>query len=291
MPYNEEGTTEAIRNLLATVQRLRAPDGGCPWDLKQTHQSLRPFLIEEAYETLEVLDQVKSPADLLKPNIRKAFVEEWGDVLLQILLHAEIASESHPSITLEQIAQELNTKLIRRHPHVFPPATGAVIAETPEQVIKNWEQIKKSEKAGEPTEGVISSVHRGLPPLPRTMKIIQKVTKVGFQWPDLAGPTAKLFEEVNELKEALEQSDRGPQEYLEKIESELGDVLFSVCNIAYFLKLDPENALRSTLRKFESRFQFVEAELKKHGKTPAESNLAEMDQYWAEAKRVENGST
>ena len=298
MPYNEEGLTLAIQKVLETVQKLRSPDG-CPWDKEQTHLSLRPFLIEEAYETAEVLDQIKSAADLLKPNIRQAFIEEWGDVLLQILLHAEIASETHPSITFEQIAQTLNEKLIRRHPHVF----GNVKADTSDEVIKNWDQIKKEEKSGLPADGtkngatsadssksVFDGIPKGLPALPRTMKVIQKVTKVGFQWPSISGPTEKLIEEVNELKSALEHSDLAPEEYLEKVQSEIGDVLFSACNIAYFMKLDPESALRDTLRKFESRFRYVETQLLQEGKKPESSSLEEMDRLWDEAKRLEAGS-
>jgi tetrapyrrole methylase family protein/MazG family protein len=292
MPYNEEASLNSIRALLKTVHRLRAP-GGCPWDQEQTHQSLRQYLIEETYETIEVLDQVKSPDDLKsKPLLRQAFLEEWGDVFLQILLNAEVASETSPEITIEQIAQTLNEKLIRRHPHVFGPADGQMAKVTGSaEVVKNWDEIKKAEKGEQASvlASVLDGVSKGLPPLPRTMKVIQKVTKVGFQWPDLAGPTEKLQEEVQELKEALTHSDLEPEEFLAKVESEIGDVLFSTCNIAYFLKLDPETALRSTLRKFETRFRYVETRLQETGKTPKESNLAEMDLLWAEAKKIERG--
>ena len=284
MPYNEEATLKAFADLLKTVHRLRAP-GGCPWDREQTHQSLRPFLLEETHETLEVLDQIQSPADLKAPELQKAFIEEWGDVLLQILLHAEIASESASSISMKSISEALNEKMIRRHPHVF----GEARADSSDQVLKNWEQIKKTEKAAEnsPAPGILASVPKGLPALPRTMKIIQKVTKVGFQWPDLNGPTEKLVEEVNELKEALNHSGTSADDALKKIESELGDVLFSVCNIAWFLKLDPEAALRSTLRKFESRFQYVENRVREIGRNLEQSSLEEMDGFWNEAKKIE----
>ena len=284
MPYNEEATLKAFADLLKTVHRLRAP-GGCPWDREQTHQSLRPFLLEETHETLEVLDQIQSPADLKAPELQKAFIEEWGDVLLQILLHAEIASESASSISMKSISEALNEKMIRRHPHVF----GEARADSSDQVLKNWEQIKKTEKAAEnsPAPGILASVPKGLPALPRTMKIIQKVTKVGFQWPDLNGPTEKLVEEVNELKEALNHSGTSADDALKKIESELGDVLFSVCNIAWFLKLDPEAALRSTLRKFESRFQYVENRVRESGRNLEQSSLEEMDGFWNEAKKIE----
>lgn len=287
MPYNEERSLLAFKSVLKTVHRLRAP-GGCPWDREQTHQSLRPFLVEEAYETLEVLDQIQSPADLKKPTVRQNFIEEWGDVLLQILLHAEIASENDPELTIEKIAQELNDKLIRRHPHVF----GEVAVTGSDHVVKNWEQIKKAEKSAKgetppSAPSVMDSVHRGLPPLPRTMKLIQKVTKVGFQWPDLKGPTEKLQEEVDELKEELAHANLKDPTALKKIESELGDILFGVCNIAHFLKLDPEAALRGTLQRFDSRFRHVEAGLASLGKKPETSTLEEMDRFWNEAKKKE----
>lgn len=280
MPYNPESTLKAFESLLHTVYRLRAPQG-CPWDREQTHQSLRPYLIEEAYETLEVLDQIRSPADLQNPKTRNAFLEEWGDVLLQILLHAEIASESDARLTAQQIAETLNEKLIRRHPHVF----GEVTVAGSQEVVKNWDAIKKAEKAGSSTPNspasVMDSIPKGMPPLPRTQKLIQKVTKVGFQWPDVTGPTEKLQEEVDELKVAISTDDRT------KIESELGDVLFSVCNIAHFFKIDPEAALRGTLRRFENRFRYVEQGLAKAGKTPETSTLDEMDALWNQAKKQE----
>ncbi len=282
MPYNEEQTTQAIKALLKTVAKLRAPDG-CPWDREQTHASLRQYLVEETYETIEIMDQLHAPTDFNKNNLKKAFIEEWGDVLLQILLNAEIANETQPDISFETIAAQLNEKMIRRHPHVF----GETKVSGTDDVLKNWDAIKKEEKKSSTEAGILDSISKGLPPLPRTMKLIQKVTKVGFQWPDLKGPTEKLEEEVKELKVALSASDLEPEEYLEKIEGELGDVLFSVCNIAYFLKLDPEAALRSTLRKFESRFRYVEDRLREKGKKPEQSNLEEMDQLWDEAKKIE----
>jgi tetrapyrrole methylase family protein/MazG family protein len=283
MPYNEEHALHSIKELLQTVYRLRAP-GGCPWDREQTHTTLRKFLIEETYETIEVLDQVTSPASFNDIRLKKAFIEEWGDVLLQILLNAEVASETHPDITFEAIAKSLNEKMIRRHPHVF----GETKVEGTDDVLKNWEQIKKLEK-GSPDvpPSVFDGIGNGMPPIARTLKVIQKVTKVGFQWPDLKGPMEKLEEEVAELKAALTHSDLEPQEYLAKIEDEIGDILFSVCNVTSFLKLDPEAALRKTLRKFEGRFRFVEAGLAEAGKKPETSTLEEMDHYWNEAKKVE----
>ena len=284
MPYNEEHALSAIKELLQTVYRLRAP-GGCPWDREQTHATLRKFLIEETYETIEVLDQIESPKSLDNGKLKKAFIEEWGDVLLQILLNAEVASETHPDVTFESIAKSLNEKMIRRHPHVFGETTVSGTAD----VLKNWDEIKKSEKGDAPKHtSVFDGISNGMPPIARTLKVIQKVTKVGFQWPDLAGPMDKLEEEVAELKAALAITDLSPEERLKKIESEIGDILFSVCNVTSFLKLDPEAALRTTLRKFENRFRFVEDKLRENGRTPENSTLKDMDRYWDEAKKKEH---
>ncbi|MBU6153144.1 MAG: nucleoside triphosphate pyrophosphohydrolase [Bdellovibrionales bacterium] len=268
---------------MKTVARLRGP-GGCPWDREQTHQSLRKFLIEEAYEVLDVLDQIPDEKELTSPTISSSFKEEWGDLLLQILLHAEIATETNPELSIEAIARTLNEKLIRRHPHVF----GEVAVSGSAEVLKNWDQIKKQEK-GE-TNGLTSvfdSIPRSLPPLLRTDKVISKVTKVGFQWPDLNGPIGKLEEEVRELRRELEDQAPLNDSRRAKIEAELGDVLFCVCNIAHLTKIDPESALRQTLRKFESRFRHVETRLHESGTSPEKVSLAEMDRYWDEAKAIE----
>jgi tetrapyrrole methylase family protein/MazG family protein len=283
MPYNHEAAVLAFSEVMKTVARLRGP-GGCPWDREQTHQSLRKFLIEEAYEVLEVLDQIPDSKALDSQAISYSFKEEWGDVLLQILLHAEIATETHPELSVEGIAKTLNEKLIRRHPHVF----GEVSVSGSEEVLKNWDQIKKQEKAE--TKGqtsVFDSIPRSLPPLLRTEKVISKVTKVGFQWPDLNGPLEKLEEEVRELRREIEDQSPMDNARRAKIESELGDVLFCVCNLAHLSKIDPESALRQTLRKFESRFRHVETRLHEKGTSPEKVSLAEMDQYWDEAKAIE----
>jgi tetrapyrrole methylase family protein/MazG family protein len=283
MPHNKEATLHAFSQVLETVARLRGP-GGCPWDREQTHQSLRKHLIEEAYEVLEVLDRVNQPEALNQPDLKAAFIEEWGDVLLQILLHAEIAHETQPDIGFDAIARTLNEKLIRRHPHVF----GDVAVSGTTEVLKNWDQIKKKEKGGiNPEASLFDSIPKGMPPVLRTEKVISKVTKVGFQWPDLNGPLEKLEEEVAELKAAISESPEIHTEAQAKIESEVGDVLFSVCNVAFLLKVDPEAALRNTLSKFESRFRHVENQLRAKGSTPEQSNLEEMDQYWEEAKQRE----
>ncbi len=284
MPYNEEATLRAFSEVLRTVARLRGP-GGCPWDREQTHHSLRKFLIEETYEVTDVLDRIDDPARLNEPNLHFAFREEWGDLLLQILLHAEIATETNPELGFEAIAKTLNEKLIRRHPHVF----GETTVSGTDEVLRNWDELKKKEKK-DPTDGsLFDSIPKSMPPLPRTEKIIAKVTKAGFQWPDLKGPLAKLEEEVSELRSALENADLSDRETRAKVESEIGDVLFSVANVAFLSKINPDEALRSTLNKFESRFRHVENRLRESGKTPESSNLEEMDRHWDEAKRLERG--
>ena len=283
MPYNHEAAVLAFSEVLKTVARLRGP-GGCPWDREQTPQSLRKFLIEEAYEVLDVLDQIPNPKALDSPALSYSFKEEWGDVLLQILLHAEIATETHPGLSVEAIAKTLNEKLIRRHPHVF----GEVEVNSSAEVLKNWDQIKKQEK-GETSvfSSVFDSIPRSLPPLLRADKVISKVTKVGFQWPDLNGPLEKLEEEVCELRRELEDQSPMSETRRAKIEAELGDVLFCVCNLAHLTKIDPESALRHTLLKFESRFRHVEKRLHEKGTSPEKVDLAEMDRYWDEAKALE----
>lgn len=283
MHHNEEAILRSFSEVLRTVARLRGP-GGCPWDREQTHQSLRPFLIEEAYEVLDVLDRVEKPENLNDDDLRGHFEEEWGDLLLQVLLHAEIAHETRAEVDLGSIARTLNEKLVRRHPHVF----GEVKVSGSTEVLKNWDEIKKSEKGAAPkAESILDSIPKSLPPLLRTEKVISKVTKVGFQWPDLQGPLDKLEEEIRELKSALKGADPADITAREQIESEIGDVLFCAANISYLLKMDPEAALRGTLRKFESRFRHVENRLREKGSSPEQSTLEEMDRYWDEAKALE----
>jgi tetrapyrrole methylase family protein/MazG family protein len=285
-PHNEEAILKSFSEVLRTVARLRGP-GGCPWDREQTHQSLRRFLIEEAYEVLEVLDQVERPESLNGSHLRSAFEEEWGDLLLQILLHAEIAHETRPDVDFGSIARTLNEKLVRRHPHVF----GEVKVSGSTEVLKNWDQIKKAEKGTIPApESILDSIPKSLPPLLRTEKVISKVTKVGFQWPDLEGPLAKLEEEIRELRSALQHSNPQDENTRKQIEGEIGDVLFCAANISFLLKMDPEAALRGTLRKFESRFRHVENRLREQGRAPEQSTLEEMDRYWDEAKDLERKS-
>jgi MazG family protein len=280
-PFLDPKSLDAIDRVVETVHRLRAP-GGCPWDQKQTHHSLRPYLIEEAYEALEALDRVDSPDRLADPTVRDPVREEFGDVLMQILLHSEMANEKG-AFSFADVARTLDEKLIRRHPHVF----GTVEVSGAEEVVKNWDEIKKKEKAAagaggeEKPKSALDGIPKGLPALMRAEKTIEKVTKVGFQWPDVEGPLAKLEEEIRELSAAIRAGKQ------KEIEEEIGDLLFSVCNVAYLTKTRPEDSLRAFLTKFERRFRFVEDSIRSEGKKLEDSTLAEMDRYWDLAKKQE----
>ena len=286
-----QGLAEAVQNVVQTVHRLRAP-GGCPWDMKQTHQTLRPYVIEEAYEVLDILDRIDSSERLKRePELAASFQEELGDLLMQVLIHSELASETG-TLDFASVARALNAKLIHRHPHVFGENAPELKDLDAEGVLQNWEKIKAAEKAKKNTEAsVLDGLPRSLPSLQRTSRLIDKVTRVGFQWPDLGGPLAKLKEELAEFEaevKALSSETLTPDQQADQkknAQSELGDLLFSVCNVAFLLKLDPEDALRGTLSRFESRFRHVERRLREKGKTPQESTLEEMDLYWEEAKK------
>jgi tetrapyrrole methylase family protein/MazG family protein len=285
-----QGLAEAVRSVVQTVHRLRSP-GGCPWDMKQTHQSLRPYVIEEAYEVLDVLDRIDSPERLKQDsNLAASLREELGDLLMQVLIHSELASETG-TLDFASVAQALNAKLIHRHPHVFGENAPELQGLDADGVLRNWEKIKAEEKAKKSAEAsVLDGLPKGLPSLQRTTRLIDKVTRVGFQWPDLNGPLEKLREELGEFEtevRELRQAD-GP-EPRKKAQQELGDLLFSLCNVAFLLKLDPEEALRGTLSRFEGRFRHVETRLREQGKRPEDSTLEEMDRYWDEAKRNSRG--
>jgi tetrapyrrole methylase family protein/MazG family protein len=282
---------QSLAAVIETVRRLRAP-GGCPWDREQTHQSLRQYLIEEAYEVLDVLDQVSKPEDLKDEKTQGALREELGDLLMQVLLHSEMASETGV-FDIYTVAAALDEKLIRRHPHVF----GDVKVDSTDTVLVNWERIKAQEKAAKAgNASVLDGVPKGLPALQRAARVLEKVTKVGFQWNDMNGPLDKVEEELAEMKHevlALEEflrvngkkADASVQR--KKLEGEIGDLFFTLCNVAYLMKVSPEDALRSTLQRFEGRFKFVETKLREKGKTPEQSNLEEMDRHWDEAKKLE----
>lgn len=264
---------------------LRAQNG-CPWDRKQTHESLKPYLLEEAYEVLETIDQ--GDAQKLR--------EELGDLLLQVLFHSQIAAESG-SFTVEDVIETLATKLIRRHPHVFRTGDQAGQASNSEQVLAQWEDIKRAEReAAGNTQSALDGVPKILPALLRAYQIQARAARVGFDWPQsetgLEQVLTKVTEEIGELREAstlnqarMKSESNNRPDTCEEIENELGDLLFSLVNLARFLKANPEDALRRATNRFIDRFHLVEAQALGKGRLLTEMTLAEMDELWDEAKR------
>ncbi|MDE2890223.1 MAG: nucleoside triphosphate pyrophosphohydrolase [Gemmatimonadota bacterium] len=255
-----------LDRLVKLMARLRGPDG-CPWDREQTHQSLKPYLIEETYEALDAIDS--GDDDGLR--------DELGDVLLQIVFHAQLAREEG-RFTLEEVAASTSEKLIRRHPHVF----GDASANTPGQVVENWEAIKSREKR-EKGQGpsILAGIPRQLPALLRARRVQERAARSGFDWKHAEEVVDKVREEVGEFLEARRDADE------EGIEEELGDVLFSLVNLARFLRVCPEEALRKTVGKFESRFGYIEQELERQGKCPQGASLEEMDRLWEASKKIQ----
>lgn len=260
---------EHYKRLVDIMARLRAPDG-CPWDREQTHETLKPYLIEEAYEVLDAVDEGED----------EDLAEELGDVLLQVVFHAQIASEAG-RFDVEDVARAIADKLERRHPHVF----GDVEADTPERVVTNWEAIKREEKAGGEgeTPGLLDGVPRGLPALLRAEQLQIKAARVGFDWEAVAEVTAKAREEVEEFAQTVEGG-----ESQDRVREELGDLLFSIVNVARFVGVSPEDALDRTNRKFLDRFRHIERRLAESGSSPEAATLEEMDALWDEAKSAES---
>ncbi len=247
-----------IERLRAILHRLRAP-GGCPWDAEQTHESLVPNLIEEAYETVDAIRR----DDI--PHLR----EELGDLLLQVVFHSELASE-RGDFDMDEVARGISEKLIRRHPHVF----GASGADDTESVLRQWDEIKRAEKGTE-DEAFLHGIGQGLPALLRAAKLQKKASKVGFDWPDEGGVTDKIREELDEVAAA---------DSPEAAAEEIGDLLFSVVNLARFRKLDPEVLLAAANRKFEERFGVMEQALKERGIELGDATLDQMEAAWQAAK-------
>lgn len=260
--FEEAGT--AVKRLCEVMARLRAP-GGCPWDAEQTLDSLKPYLIEEAYEVLEALELGR--ADKHR--------EELGDLLLQVVFQAEVRAEDG-TFDMAAVARAITDKLVRRHPHVF----GDTPAEDADGALRNWEAIKAQERSAR--ESVLDGIPGNLPALLRAMRAGEKAAAVGFDWPSAAEVEAKVHEEWQELHDAAD--DGGDREHLHE---ELGDLLFAVVNWARHLGLDAEAALRDATGKFSRRFRFVEQELAAAGKAPADESLEELERLWQQAKARE----
>jgi len=256
--------------------RLRDPETGCPWDRIQTLSSLKPCVLEETYELLAAMD---------RPEDKANHIEELGDVLLQVMFQAVMA-ECEGRFTFDDVANAISDKLVRRHPHVF----GAVDAKDPATVLRNWEQIKQTEHKKESRHSALDGVPATLPGLLKAQRTQEKAARVGFDWKDAQGPLEKISEELDELKAEIAKLEEGreavPAE-LEGVKAELGDLLFSVCNLARHLHVDSESAVEGTTAKFARRFRAVEAAAKARGKTLKDMTLAEMDTLWDAAKREE----
>ena len=255
-----------LERLAGLMARLRGADG-CPWDREQNHATLRTYLLEESYEVLEALNQ----------NEPQKICEELGDLLLQIVFHAQIAAENG-DFDLDQVIRGISEKIIRRHPHVF----GTVTVKDSREVNLNWEKIKAAEKGGAAASGLLASLVRNLPALMWAAKLQKKAATVGFDWPDYQGPLAKVQEEWQELRDALSTGAAAP------IENETGDLLFSVVNLARKLGVDPEVALLRTCEKFIQRFNYVEENAVKDGRKMTDFSLSQLDLWWEEAKSLEN---
>jgi MazG family protein len=253
-----------FQRLCEIVRQLRAP-GGCPWDREQTHASLVPGLLEETYEV----------AEAIRANDDANLREELGDLLLQVVMHAQIASEEN-RFTIDEVAGEVTDKLVRRHPHVF----GASDARDTGAVLKQWDAIKREEKGGSEA-GYFSGLTKGLPALLRAQKAQTKAARVGFDWSEMSDVIAKVDEEVAETKAAIESQDANA------IADEIGDLLFAVANLARKQKLEAETLLAAATEKFITRFHALEDELQRQGRKLGEVDLAAMDEIWDRVKARE----
>ncbi|MDR2478564.1 MAG: nucleoside triphosphate pyrophosphohydrolase [Treponema sp.] len=265
--------SEAFQGLYDIVARLRGP-GGCPWDREQNPSSLRGDLIEETYECVEAIDE-HDPG-----HIR----EELGDIFLLATMLSYMHEEEN-KFTVAEVLAGVSEKLVRRHPHVF----GERRVKDSAEVLDNWAKIKVEQEGRRPKDSILDEVSSGLPPLDRAWKLQKKAAKAGFDWPDIEGVIAKIREELDEAREAAENAGNraengGGALSREKLEEELGDLLFSTVNLCRYLKVEPSVALRRTNSKFVKRFTYVEKKMKESGQEMKKENLGVMDRYWNEAK-------
>lgn len=263
-----------ISRLIEIMAALRTPKTGCPWDLEQTYETIAPYTIEEAFEV----------ADAIARGDREDLKDELGDLLLQVVYHARMAEEEG-AFAFPDVVESVVRKMIRRHPHVFGDLAGKL---TSEQVSGLWNKIKAEEKAeraarhpGEVSSSLLASVKAGLPALARAIELQRKASTVGFDWNDPKAVLAKIHEEADEIGEAIDDGDKA------EIESEVGDLMFVLVNLARHVGADPDLALRKANAKFERRFAHIEASLKAAGRSVNEASLEEMDRLWHEAKLTE----
>jgi len=266
--------SKAFDELIAIMERLRAP-GGCPWDAEQTYMSLSQYLLEEAYETFDAIQQSDATGDIAELR------EELGDLLLQVVFHSTIGKE-RGEFTIDDVAEGITQKLILRHPHVF----GDAKFERAEDVLDNWDTLKANErkasgKKEKAIDSVLDEVPVHFPGLLEALKVTKKAAKFGFDWENAGQIFAKIREELAELEEAADTGDA------KHIEEEVGDLLFAVVNLARRLDVEPETALKRTNRKFRRRFRFIEDELKASGRSLFDADLKEMDDLWNRAKTAE----
>ena len=258
---NQPGTE--FEKLVEIIARLRS-EGGCPWDREQTHDSIKPNLLEETYEVLEAIDN--RDMDELR--------SELGDLLMQAVFHAQFASE-RGEFTIEDSLRSINEKLIRRHPHVF----GETQVAGSDEVLHNWDEIKRGEKGYEKRTSILDGVPMAMPALARAMEISKKAARAGFEWPNLDAVMEKLEEEVGELKDELASGDRT------RIFEEIGDLLFTVVNVARWTGADPEDALRVMIERFSRRFRKIEEAAREGGRSIERLTIQEMDAVWDRAKQ------
>ncbi len=258
---------DATRRLLAIMARLRDRERGCPWDIEQDFNSIAPYTIEEAYEVADAI--ARRDMDDLR--------NELGDLLFQVVYHARMAEETG-AFAWDDVVRGISDKMIRRHPHVFGDESRD---KSSKQQTADWERTKARERAGGGQAGTLAGVAAGLPALTRAVKLQNRAARVGFDWPDAGAVLDKIAEETAELVEAREDGDAG------RMKEEFGDLMFVMANLARHLGIDPEAAVRAANAKFTSRFEAIEATLAAWGRTPADSDLAEMDGLWDAAKRAE----
>ncbi len=268
--YMQQEHTQLAR-LLKIMARLRDPATGCPWDVKQTFESISPYTIEEAYEVSEAVAS----------GDRDKICDELGDLLLQVVFHAQMATEEE-SFTFEDVAKKVSDKMVRRHPHVF-----GNVPKADEQLVKqNWEAIKQAERAkasNGQTESILDDITSTLPAMVRAAKLQKRAASVGFDWPDMASVIAKMYEELDELDKVLTDT---PQDK-ERLQDEIGDILFVASNLARKAGLDPETALLNCNRKFERRFHYIEENLSNLNCKLEDASLEQMEDLWQKAKKHE----